>query len=199
MQLMIRKMREYDVPNVVKVHLGGFRGFFLSFLGQPFLQELYKGAVIDHSGINFVAEKEGVICGFVMGTTQPSGFYKALIKNRWWRFALSSVLPVLKRPTIIPRLFRALSMPEKVNKQDGCGTLMSIAVPPEMKGKGVGRALINAFLKEAAERGLRQVSLLSDRDNNDDVNAFYKGLGFKCERQFTTPEGRGMNEYVINI
>ena len=90
-------------------------------------------------------------------------------------------------------------MPEKAKKQNGRGTLMSIAVFPEMKGKGVGKALIKAFLKDAANRGLQQVDLSSDRYNNDYVNAFYKGLGFKCERQFITPEGRVMNEYVITI
>jgi ribosomal protein S18 acetylase RimI-like enzyme len=199
MLLMIRQMRKDDVPNVVRVHLAGFQGFFLTFLGPAFLRELYKATLIDNSGIGFVAEYEEGICGFVTGTTHPSGFYRRLLRNRWWRFALASVLPVLKRPSIIPRLLRALSMPEKVNKQDGRGTLMSIAVLPEMKGKGIGKTLVNAFLKDAANRGLKQVDLLSDRYNNDDVNAFYKDLGFKCERQFFTPEGRAMNEYVIII
>lgn len=196
---MIRQMKEYDIPNVVEVHLAGFKGFFLSFLGPAFLRELYKGAVIDPSGISFIAENEGMICGFVMGTTHPSGFYKGLIKSRWWRFALASIFPALRKPSIIPRLLRALSMPERVNKQDNRGTLMSIAVLPEVKGKGIGKALVNSFLEDAAKQGLKQVDLLSDRYNNDDVNTFYKALGFKCERHFITPEGRVMNEYVIAI
>jgi ribosomal protein S18 acetylase RimI-like enzyme len=197
---MIRQMRKDDVANVVRVHLAGFQGFFLAFLGPAFLRELYKGTVVDPSGIGFVAEnEEGKVCGFVTGTSEPSGFYRRLLIKRWWRFTLASVLPVLKRPSIIPRLLRALSMPEKTKKQDGRGTLMSIATLPEMKGKGLGKALVNAFIKDAACRGLKQVDLLSDSDNNDDVNAFYKGLGFKCERQFTTPEGRAMNEYVIAL
>jgi len=197
--LRIRFMGREDVSAVIHVHLSSFLNFFLSFLGAAFLRELYNGTLIDPSGIGFVAENEEGICGFVTGTTQPSGFYRRLLRNRWWRFVFASISPVLKRPSIIPRLIRALSMPEKAKKQDGRGTLMSIAVLPEMKGKGIGKALVYAFLKDAANRGLQQVDLLSDRYNNDDVNAFYKGLGFRCERQFTTPEGRVMNEYVIEV
>ncbi|MDP4164926.1 MAG: GNAT family N-acetyltransferase [Bacillota bacterium] len=188
-------MRKDDVPNVVRVHLAGFQGFFLTFLGPAFLGELYKGTLIDPSGIGFVAEYEEGICGFVTGTTYLSGFYKRLLRNRWWRFALASVLPVLKRPSIIPRLLRALSMPEKVNKKDGSGTLMSLAVLPEHQGSGIGKILVNAFFDEAMKRGCKKIFLTSDRDNNDAINLFYQNLGFSIVRQYMTPEGRNMNEY----
>lgn len=196
---MIRQMIEDDIPNVVRVHLQGFQGFFLSFLGPVFLCEFYSGTLIDYSGIYFVAETESGICGFVTGTTHPSGFYKRLLRKRWWRFGAASILPVIKQPAIMPRLFRALSMSKKAKKLDGRGTLMSIAILPEMKGKGIGKALVHAFLKESSNRGVRQVDLLTDRYNNDDVNAFYMGIGFQCEQQIITPEGRAMYEYVINV
>jgi ribosomal protein S18 acetylase RimI-like enzyme len=77
--------------------------------------------------------------------------------------------------------------------------LMSIAVLPETQGKGIGQALVRAFLDEAARRGLCQVDLTTDRDHNEATNCFYQNLGFTCERTFTTPEGRAMNEYVINL
>jgi len=43
------------------------------------------------------------------------------------------------------------------------------------------------------------VDLTTDRDNNDKINRFYLSLGFACERTFVTPEGRTMNEYVIDL
>jgi GNAT superfamily N-acetyltransferase len=59
--------------------------------------------------------------------------------------------------------------------------------------------LVNAFLEEAAKRGLRQVDLTTDKLNNDSVNAFYLRLGFVCSRCFVTAEGREMNEYSIDL
>ena len=192
-------MATADVSAVVQVHLDSFRGFFLTFLGPAFLRELYVATLADSSGIGFVAEDGKGICGFVTGTAQPSGFYRRLLRRRWWRFALAAVLPVLKRPSIITRLLRAFSMPEQATQQEGRGTLMSIAVLPETQGNGIGQALVRAFLEAAAQRGLRQVDLTTDRDGNEATNRFYQNLGFVCERTFVTPEGRAMNEYVISL
>lgn len=196
---MIRKMIPSDVPAVIQIHVKSFRGFFLSFLGAPFLQELYVATLADVDGSGFVAEHGNKICGFVVGTAQPAGFYSRLLRQRWWRFGFAVVAPILKRPSIIPRLLRAFSMPGQIAQQEGRGTLMSIAVLPEAQGKGIGQALVQAFLAEAARRDLRQVDLTTDRDNNEATNRFYQNLGFVCERSYTTPEGRAMNEYVIDV
>ena len=195
----MRRAAVADVTDMVSIHLRSFQGFFLTFLGPAFLRELYTATLMDSSGIGFVIEGENGICGFVTGTAQPAGFYRRLLRRRWWRFALAAALPLLKRPAIIPRLLRAFSMPEQATQQEGRGTLMSIAVLPEAQGKGIGQSLMQAFLAEAARRGLRQVDLTTDQDDNEATNRFYQNLGFVCERTFTTPEGRTMNEYVISL
>lgn len=196
---VIRRMRSADVPAIVQVHRKGFPGFFLTFLGDQFLRELYAAILADVDGSSFVAEHGNQISGFVVGTAQPAGFYRRLLRQRWWRFGLVAVAPVLKRPSIIPRLLRAFSMPGQVAQQEGRGTLMSIAVLPEAQGKGIGQALVQAFLAEAARQGLRQVDLTTDRDDNETANRFYQNMGFICARSYTTPEGRAMNEYVVDV
>ncbi|MFZ2360463.1 MAG: GNAT family N-acetyltransferase [Anaerolineae bacterium] len=195
----VRFAQPDDIPGVVAVHQAGFQGFFLTFLGPTFLHELYSAILADGDGIGFVAEVENHVGGFVMGTAQPAGFYRRLLRQRWWRFAWAAMLPVLRQPRIIPRLLRAFSMPDQATKHVGRGTLMSIAVAPDAQGKGVGQALVRAFLVEAVRRDLRQVDLTTDQDNNDAVNRFYQNLGFVRECTFTTPEGRAMNEYVIRL
>ena len=195
----IRNMDICDVPSVVALHLGSFSGFFLSFLGPAFLRELYTATLADPSGIGLVADNGENICGFVTGTSQPSGFYSRLARRRWWRFGWAAVGPVLKRPLIISRLFRAFSMPEQVTQEERCGTLMSIAVLPAHQGKGIGQALVREFIEIAARRDLRRIDLTTDRTDNDATNRFYRNLGFTCERTFATPEGRQMNVYVIDV
>lgn len=195
----IRPMITADVPAVVAVHLKSFPGFFLTFLGSSFLHELYSAILVDRDGIALVASDKSGINGFVAGTAQPKGFYRRLLQQRWWRFALASTVPALKRPAIIPRLLRAFAMPEQVTRQDKRGTLMSIAVLPSYQGRHIGHALVNAFLEEALRRGLHQVDLTTDRDDNTAANRFYQKMGFVCERSYETPEGRAMNEYVIEL
>jgi ribosomal protein S18 acetylase RimI-like enzyme len=187
-----------DVPEVVNTHLKSFTGFFLSFLGYQFLRELYVGILKDSAGIAYVYEDQGHILGFVAGTSQPAGFYSRLLKRRWWRFGLASLVPILKNPLIVPRLLQAFRKPQDVSDQPDAGTLMSIAVSPDSQGRGLGQALVKAFLKEAADRGLKYVDLTTDKNNNDSVNQFYRRMGFRCSRTFITSEGREMNEYVID-
>lgn len=197
--IICREMTPDDIPTVVKVHIESFTGFFLTFLGPAFLHELYSAILADQDGISFVASGENGVVGFVAGTAQPAGFYRRLLQQRWWRFAVASAMPVLKRPAIVPRLLRAFSMPKQVTHQAKRGTLMSIAVLPGCQGAGVGRALVLAFLDAAAQRGLHQVDLTTDQDNNTAANRFYQNMGFVRTQTYLTPEGRAMNEYVIDL
>lgn len=197
--ITIRQMLYTDVASVVKVHAESFPNFFLTFLGRSFLCELYSAILADQDGISFVATNGREVSGFVAGTGQPAGFYRRLLHQRWWRFAFVAIPSILKRPTIVPRLLRAFAIPEQVTHEDRRGTLMSIAVLPGCQGSGIGHMLVAAFLKAAINRGLRQVGLTTDRLNNEAANRFYQSLGFVCERTYITPEGRSMNEYVIEL
>jgi ribosomal protein S18 acetylase RimI-like enzyme len=195
----VRLMEPSDVKTVVVVHREAFQGFFLSFLGPSFLRELYSAIVADPSGIGYVFERADEIVGFVAGTDQPSGFYRRLLRHRWWRFGLASLVPLLKRPAIAPRLLRAFSKPNEPVIGTDCGTLMSIAVLPDEQGRGIGWELAEAFLKEGASRGLGCVTLTTDGLENEAVHAFYRSLGFAFARSYATPEGRVMSEYVIEL
>jgi len=195
----IRPMQLFDVKDVVEIHLKSFPGFFLTFLDSRFLSEFYMGILDDPTGFAYVNIDVGCIIGFVAGTSQPAGFYSRLLNRRWWRFALSALIPILKNPLIIPRLLRAIRKPQDVLNQPETGTLMSIAVAPEAQGQGIGQRLVKAFLEESARRGLKHVDLTTDMNNNASVNQFYQRMGFRVSRTFVTPEGREMNEYVMDL
>lgn len=196
----IRPLEKNDLKSVVDVHLSSFPGFFLSSLGDRFLSHFYSGICSAPEGIAFVylniAETPA---GFVAGTSNPRGFYTRLLKRDWLKFAMASILPVLKKPSIVSRIARAVSHPSENPLGDDVAGLFSIGVLPELQGSGAGKKLVQAFLQEAKKRGCKRVFLTTDRDNNEVVNSFYQKLGFAIERQYTTPEGRRMNEYWITL
>jgi ribosomal protein S18 acetylase RimI-like enzyme len=198
-KVIIRPMLSDDLQQIVEVHLKSFSGFFLTFLGRDFLTLLYGNMQNDSEGVILVACRDGQIKGFVAGVTRQSGFYQHLIKKRRWTFALAALKALFRRPNIAPRLLRALKRPVEVQQASAEACLMSIAVRPESEGKGIGKQLVEAFCKELAGHGAAAVCLTTDRDNNDRVNRFYQGLGFRLSRVFVTPEGRPMNEYVMPL
>lgn len=197
---MIRRMVADDVAKVVRLHLASFPGFFLSFLGPRFLSLFYSGICAAHGGIGFVyLDDASIPVGFVAGTSNPGGFYSRLLKRDWLRFSLASIVPIMKKPSIIGRVARAVSHPSANPVGEDVAGIFSISVLPELQGNGTGKKLVQAFLSEAKERGCKKVFLTTDRDNNDAVNAFYRNLGFSVARQSVTPEGRRMNEYWITL
>ena len=189
-----------NVNDVVNVHLSSFPGFFLTFLGPRFLSLFYSGICTAPEGIAFVYLNEaGIPAGFVAGTSNPGGFYSRLLKRDWLKFALASIIPILKKPSAFGRIARALSHPAGNPVGYDVAGLFSIGVLPELQGTGAGKKLVQTFLDEAKQRGCRRVFLTTDRDNNEAVNSFYEKIGFDIERQYVTPEGRRMNEYWINL
>lgn len=192
-------MNLHHVPQVVQVHLDAFPGFFLSFLGKNFLSVLYTGILNDVSGVAYVFDDRQKILGFVAGTDNPRGFYKRLLRQRWSDFARASFVPLIRNPSIIPRLFGAFSRSSREDVHENCASLMSIAVAPDAQGQGIGQQLVQAFLSEVKARGIKQVNLTTDAENNDAANQFYIKQGFTLHKLFVTPEGRRMNEYMIEL
>jgi len=195
----IRPINVNDTSELVSIHLKSFQDFFLSFLGAKFLCILYQSISEDTSGIGFVAEGIDDPCAFVIGTSEPSGLYGRLLRKHWWQFGWAALPAIVKKPSILPRVLRAFTMPGQELPTPKCGTLMSIAVDPAFQTMGLGKQLVVAFLTETSKRGCTHVNLTTDAIDNDATNHFYEFLGFKLFRKYTTPEGRLMNEYLINL
>ena len=198
-QIRVRDMKLAEVKIVVKIHLKSFPNFFLTSLGPAFLSELFTATIADPDGIGLVAELNAQPVGYVIGTVNPNGFYVRLARRRWLQFCLASLPALLKKPLIFRRLLRALSISNKKLPAADCATLMSICTDPDYQGRGTGKSLTQAFLAKAFSCGAGSVNLTTDAVNNDNVNQFYRSMGFKLIRTFLTPEGRSMNEYWVQF
>jgi GNAT superfamily N-acetyltransferase len=197
---MIRKFESSDIKNVVSIHMVSFPGFFLSFLGPKFLTLFYSGICFAPESIAFVyLNVKGMPIGFVAGALNPQGFFSRLIMRNFLRFAWASLTPMIKNPKIIFRLARAIFHPSSNPFGKNIAGLFSIGVHPDIQGNGVGKFLINTFLNEAKLRNCTKVYLTTDRDNNEAVNKFYATLGFYIDSQYSTPEGRRMNKYCVDL
>lgn len=196
---MVRKMTSLDAGKVAGIHMSSFPGFFLTFLGYRFLKVFYQGVCKDLSGVGFIIEELGEPVAFVAGSTQPSGFYKRLIIRDWYKYVVASIQPIIQNPKIIPKLIGALNKPNETLPSEKCATLMSIAVAPDFQGRGFGNQLVIRFLEESAIKECSGVNLTTDSLNNEPVNSFYKNVGFTLLREFSTPEGRLMNEYIYQF
>lgn len=172
----------------------------MTSLGVRFLSEFYKAFITDPVAIAVVAESDtGCVCGVVVGTLTPAGFFKRLLYRRWWAFILASAWAFLRRPTIAPRLVRALGYRGNAPTDIKRALLSSIAVDPSRHGMGIGRRLVETWLAEAQRRGAIGCYLTTDAHENEAVNAFYSRVGWKLQSTYATPRGRSMNRYIYDF
>jgi colanic acid biosynthesis glycosyl transferase WcaI len=193
-------LQSAHLPQVVDLHTRAFPGFFLSFLGPRFLQEFYASFLHDSAGVSFVAEGEsGSVLGVVVGPLDPRGYFKRLMRRRWWAFGAASVRAILTRPSIASRLLLAVFYRGEAPPDRPRSLLSSIAVAPEAQGQGIGAALVRRWMEETRRRGSSGCYLTTDAEGNDDVNDFYRRVGWVLESTYDATEGRRMNRYVFDF
>jgi len=78
--------------------------------------------------------------------------------------------------------------------------IISIYVMPEYRDKGVGKALMQVLFDQLAKKGVQQVRLFVETQNEDAIN-LYKSLGFKtvglCEKYFNL-DGVYYDQYMMS-
>lgn len=202
MNTAIAPLESKHIDMVVAMHKRAFPNFFLTFLGPRFLKEFYNSFLDDPTGIGMVVEDvtTGNVLGAVVGTLQPAGFFGRLVRRRWWAFSIAASHALPKSVLVAPRLFRALFYRGNVPLGPPRALLSSIAVSPEARGLGLGRALKVTWVNEVRRRGkVKGCYLTTDAENNESVNRFYQDGGWKLESSFVTPEGRRMYRYVLDF
>ncbi len=195
---LLRPAEENDLPEIVMLHERAFRKAFLTRLGSGFLHSYYRVALSYPARIFLISESGGKLEGFACGFLHPEEFYR-LMRRRQWSFLIPMLLAVLRQPSLIARVIYRVESVRKPAPEESGGMceLSSIAVVPEAAGKGIGKALIRAFLAQAWAMGAAQVYLSTDADHNEPVNAFYRKAGFHLQRRFGQYKGRLMNHYEM--
>lgn len=200
MSTSLRNLTRADLDSVVAVHCAAFPGFLMTLLGRAFLRKYYETVLACETSVFLGQFDSGALNGFVAGFQEPQRFY-AMLSKRKFSLLVSAATHLVVRPKLWPRVLEnSGSTTERA--RDGETTdaeLASIAVSPTAQGKGYGRSLVQAFVAEAATRGVTKVNLSTDADDNDAVNRLYASCGFDCVRTSTRRGGRRMNHYSMSL
>ena len=196
--IAIREVKSEEkelINDIVSIHLNTFTGFFLTFMGRGFLNQMYR-SYCDHneSGL-LVADENGKAVGFLAYSGNFSGLYKFMIKTRLIPFGWYSVGAFFRRPSAFMHIIKAFLKPSEVKREEKYVELSSIGVDPTIKSKGVGSLLIDELKKIVDFDKFAYITLETDAVNNDGAIHFYEKNGFVRERMFETDEGRKMYEY----
>lgn len=182
-------LRETDLHAVVEVHLKAFKGYMNAALGKMYVYRFLKWFLEDPRAVAFCAYYSDRQVGYLVGA--QLGYDADLNK----KLLTTGVISILSHPAIFfhPQFIRNIKSriqlllgrkkPQSVvqfNEPEGMGiSLVGIAADPTTGIKGVGSALMNAFMKEAKNRGYRYTRL-SVYEENKVARGLYEKSGWKC-------------------
>jgi len=195
--MIYRQATKDDYRALAYIHSQAFQGFFLTSLGIDFLETYYKAALNCQKSIAICAvNEERLIQGFASGSIESANYHRNLFKNNWVAFLLAVSKSALRKPAIIFRLANNLDKNPSPNDDKKYAELLSIAVLPELKGSGTGKALLEHFEEEVLRRGGKKVALTTDLNNNERVINFYKKCGYEIFYNFITYPNRQMYKMI---
>lgn len=198
--IKIRPIRLEDVDSVVKIHSDAFQGFFLTSLGSKFLTFYYSCFFKSGETVTMVAEEGGIVYGFSASTKVSKGFNSRLIKSNFLSFCIISIKMLFTTPVALLRLVRNLTKKgEGIEDNEDYAELYSIGVCKAAQGKGVGKKLLAATEDVLKQDGVKQVSLTTDCDHNEQAVGFYHSMGYETMYEFITYPNRKMYRLIKTL
>lgn len=191
----VKPEEKYLINDIVTIHLNTFSGFFLSFMGRGFLNQMYRSYCDHAESVLLVAEENGEAVGFLAYSVNFSSLYKSMIKTRLIPFAWYSAGAFFRKPSTFFRIIRAFLKPGEAARKEDYVELSSIGVNPDNEAEGIGTLLISELSKRVDFDRYAYITLETDAINNEKAIHFYEKNGFIKERAFETTEGRKMYEY----
>lgn len=193
MEISIRQAKPEDVASIVKIHQAAFESFFLTSLGESFLNLYYSSFIKSKKGVVYCAEKGEDIVGFSACSYKSKGFNSSLIKENLIQYGIEFVLLLLSKPKAIIRLVKNFDKESKDNSVADNGEyaeLYSIAICPSCQGKGLGKSLLSVTESDVKDHN-KMISLTTDYYNNEITIGFYRSMGYHDYYDFVTyPERR---------
>jgi glycosyltransferase involved in cell wall biosynthesis/ribosomal protein S18 acetylase RimI-like enzyme len=195
--VVVRPARAEDAAAIAQLHTDGMPDAFLPTLGRRFLHRLYRALAGDPRAVALVAETPQGVVGFAAGVVSVGDFYRRFAV-RHGPAAAVAVAPRLVRPAVIRRLLETVRYPAAANGDGGRlpdAELLSIAVAPEFRVGGTGRALADGVLAGLAQRGADEVKVVVGAANGG-ANRFYAKVGFHHAGQLTVHTGMRSNVWI---
>ena len=176
-QVEFKDLQVSHAGQVAALHIQCISTGFISSMGIDFVTSLYEAIVKSKSSFGVVAVRNGKVIGFAAFTTSLNKLYKSIAWRKGLIFALLSASNMLSFRRV-KKMFETLAYPARTKKMNlPCAELLSIAVGPEERGKGLAGQLIEKSFRHCQKTGVDKVKVLIGADNKPG-NKLYLKTGF---------------------
>ncbi len=177
-EIELRRARRDDAAALARLHAEHIPGGFLASLGTAFLTQLYRRISTAPGSFAIVASTEDLpVAGFVSGTVDTGALYRQFLLRHGIRAGLSALPGLLRRPRHVLETLRYGTGAGDGNALLPRAELLSLAVDPAARGRGVGEALVRACVDELAGLGAPSSRVVVDAANEAALR-LYRRCGY---------------------
>jgi ribosomal protein S18 acetylase RimI-like enzyme len=193
----MRPLQVRDAAAAARIHAEGQPGTFLTALGPSFLRGLYGQMAVSSYCYGYVACEGDSAVGVVVGTVDSRAVFKELIFRRGLALAFPVAWALVRRPSLVPKVFQTFLYPSQVGTEPGESELYFVGVRGDRRGQGIGQALFQALAEESRRRGMLAMGLIADAQN-EPAKRLYLRRGMREIRRFAL-YGRPMIWYRLEL
>lgn len=172
---------------------------FLASLGEGFLALMYEAIDRADGTVLLTEERDGVVVGFITGGEGMGPIYRRMLRSPM-RLGLA-LAPALLSVTRLRRIIEImrysggggglpLDMPD--------AELLSLAVAPEWRGKGVAEALYQRLFEDFRARSVGAFRIIVG-EALAPAHRFYRRMGAERAGEVEVHEGEGSTVYVHRV
>jgi GNAT superfamily N-acetyltransferase len=197
------------VDRVAVLHSQSLPIAFITSIGIRFVSLVYSAiAAAPNACVIICQTPTGRIEGFISGTISTGDMFKWILPRYGIRL-MWALVTRLYSPSVVRKIVETMRYMGGNNSDSNSarsdataravpqGELLSIAVSPDSRKRGVGLDLVTAFESFLLDRSCHCYKVVTHKE--DPVsNAFYMAAGFALQRTFEH-HGRPMCEYVKHL
>lgn len=192
----VRRMKADDATSAALLHSIVFPDYFLTHMGQGFVERFYSEFADRSRNYGFVAICDEKLVGSVVGTVDSGRLFNRFYRRHFPTLALTLAGRVIVDPyirrnlvsrmvhirqalhSIVARRQRTIPAIDPSTAGQAPARLLSIAVHPEKWGSGLAEQLVVCYCEALWQDGQEQVGL-SVRSENLRAIAFYEKTGWQ--------------------
>lgn len=183
---------------VAEMHATEVAHGFLSSLGVPVLQMLYRHVASSPHCALFLAEAGGRPIGYICGSRDTSALIRDFLRRRWWA-AGPAMLPRLLTPRRIFRALETLRYPHTATDGDlPAAEIMNFVVRPASRGSGVAELLFDRLMDWFAGQGETAVKVVTG-ERQQRAHGFYDKRGAELRGHLVIHRGQSSRVYRYDL
>lgn len=186
-----------DLPRITELAIAGMDWSPIMDLGPCFVSLIYRHAIRSPHSFCLVAEAEGRVAGFILGSYDSRRWYRTFVLRQGPRAALC-LFPKLFVPRHLAAIRRGASYFPQASPEDPPAEILGIVVDQLSKGLGLGNALQHRAMAHYLSRGVRRVKFGDIDVRNAASNALFSKQA-TLHRTEPVYGGNAVNVYHYDI